>query len=158
MYDCPAMVYGAVVGDEIKIRKIRSDHTHSPLTSQEIGLKIPMSQKSIPEKVGEIAYNLSPEGGSCKDIYSFIGGAEYPNSKCPPPFGPLKNHPYDRNKKDPAQYDNILGIYNKLRGDDGTTRAPLMKKFLEGEYMKALAFTFKEQLNYGNFCFLSFFL
>jgi len=131
MYDCPAMVYGAVVGNEIKIRKIRSDHTHSLLTSQGIGLKISMSQKSIPEKVKEIAYNLFLEGKSCKDIYSFIKKAEYPHSKCPFSFDPFKNCLDERKKKDSVQYDNILEIYSKLRSDDGTTRVLLVKSFLK---------------------------
>jgi len=148
-FACPAFISASVVDQKYEVKKIITSHTHKLLNSQEIEMKLVQSRKAVPEKIRETGYRLFIEGKGCKEIYDLIQKPEYHQSKCPFGFEPFKNYLYDRNKKEAGDYDNIAQIYQKLQTDDGAKKMLLMKTLDEKGKLLGLAFTFKEQVQYG---------
>ncbi len=154
LYDCKAPVYASKVGGKLTIKILNSGHSHALLASGEIRIQLSSTRKSIPENIKEEAYRLPQSGEPGKDIYNLIKKNHYPNNNIPFTFDPLKNYLYNRNKKESISYQDITEIYGRLKEEQGITKSLAMKTFGEESNLKALAFTFHEQINYGKF-FLS---
>ena len=150
LFNCQAFLYATIVNNKLVLKKLNPYHSHQLLTSEDIKLQLKQSRKSIPESIKAEAYKLFISGESCKDIFNLIKKSHYSNSNCPFAFDPLKNYLYDQNKNESVDYENISQIYKKLKEENDITKSLLMETLGEESGLKALAFTFQEQVNYGN--------
>ena len=152
-YNCGALVYGVISEGKYVIRKIISNHNHNLMTSEAIKIKLAQSQKLIPELIKDSSYRLFISGESTTDIFNLMKKAHYPENNCPFTIDPLRNYLYNRSNKESVNYENIIEIYEKLKTEQGASKFLLLKSYGEAENLKGLAFTFKEQIDYGIFFF-----
>ena len=61
----------------------------------------------------------------------------------------LKHFLYDKNKVFVSKYDSISDIYNELNKNKTQTKSLKLRKLGDIPNVKALCFTFEEQVEYG---------
>ena len=153
-YNCKALVYAVMSEGKLIIRKIQQYHTHSLMTSQAIKVKLGQSQKLIPETIRETSYRLFISGESTSEIYNLMKKTYFPETNCPFTIDPLRNYLYNKSKQECVNNENKPEIFQKFNSDERIKKFLVEQTFGENDDLKGLAFTFKEQIDYGNNYFI----
>ena len=90
------------------------------------------------------------EGERVKDIFSLFKN-QYKAQEKPINFTyeALKNYLYDKHREFVCRFSNITDIYKELQKDKEQTKNLLLLSLGEIPNLKALAFCFNEQVEYG---------
>ena len=153
-YNCKALVYAVMSEGKLIIRKIQQYHTHSLMTLQAIKVKLGQSQTLIPEIIRETSYRLFISGESTSEIYNLMKKTYFHETNCPFTIDPLRNYLYNKSKQECVNYEKIHEIYQKFNCDEGIKKFLIVQTIGENDDLKGLAFTFKEQIDYGNNYFI----
>ena len=114
---CKSLIYAAycaVKPNQLKVKKILTEHNHELYTKEEIDFKSKNKIISIPDNIQNEAYNLFIAGFTCGEIYQVIKEREFKDRECPFDYQPLKNYLYERLIKDQTKYNSFEEVYDAI--------------------------------------------
>lgn len=152
-YYWPAMVNAWYLDKnhiQVHITGLCSTHYHNLQTFQEIKQKEQDSRKTIPQHLKEIAIKLFLSGERAKTIYENIKLNHY-KGDCPFNFDPLNRYLYERNYKEMAKYASIDELFEAFSKENGFCNKLVIEKLGPDGALKALAFSFEEQINLSKY-------